>query len=319
MTAPTFPEVHPDLQEAARKCPSFTMTGGKLWLMRLAMRFMPMPRVPAEILVENRHIPGPNGRRKIRLRLYRPREAAAPMPVLLWIHGGGYVIGRPELDELVCARYAHELGISVVSVDYRLAPGQPFPAGLEDCYAALTWVHTHAGEFGIDGRRIAIGGASAGGGLAAALVQMTYDRSEITPVCQLLVYPMLDDRTTLGADPEEAAPLAWNRASNRFGWKSYLGPAEATQAYAVPARRTDLAGLPPAWVGVGTLDLFHDEDVAYAQALQASGVDCETVVIPGAFHGFDVFTPEAPVVETFRAAQIAALRKHMFPSDTKAS
>jgi acetyl esterase/lipase len=293
------------------------MTGGKIWLMRLAMRLLPMPKLPAEILVENRHIPGPDGRRKIRLRLYRPRETPAPTPVLLWIHGGGYMIGRPEMDERVCGRYAQELGIAVVSVDYRLAPGQPFPAGLEDCYAALTWVHTQARELGIDGRRIAIGGASAGGGLAAALVQMTHDRGEITPVCQLLVYPMLDDRTTLGADPDQTDHLAWNRASNRFGWKSYLGPAEATQAYAVPARRAALSGLPPAWIGVGTLDLFHNEDVAYAQALQASGVECETLIIPGAFHGFDVFTPDAPVVDAFRAAQIAALRRHMFPSGGK--
>ncbi len=281
------------------------MTAGKLWLIRLAMRFMRVPKVPAGILVENRHIPG----RKLRLRCYRPRAATAPIPALLWIHGGGYVIGRPELDELVCARYAQELGIAVVSVDYRLAPGRPFPAGLEDCHAALTWVHDYAAELGVDRRRIAIGGASAGGGLAAALVQMIHDQSEITPVCQLLVYPMLDDRSSLGAASEH---IAWNRASNRFGWRSYLGKTEPTQAYAVPARRADLSGLPPAWIGVGTLDLFHDEDVAYAQRLRASGVDCETLIVPGAFHGFDVFTPDAPVVEAFRAAQIAALRKHLF-------
>jgi acetyl esterase/lipase len=310
-------QVHPDLLEAARRSPSFTMTSGKLWLVRLAMRFLRLPKLPADILVENRRIPGRDGRRRIRLRLYRPRETAAPIPVLLWFHGGGYVIGRPEMDEQVCARYARDLGIAVASVDYRLAPGQPYPAGLEDGYAALAWLHAQGGELGIDGRRIAIGGASAGGGLAAALVQMTHDRGEITPVCQLLVYPMLDDRTGRGADPDETDHLAWNRASNRFAWAAYLGMADRAPelpGYAVPARRRDLSGLPPAWIGVGTLDLFHDEDIAYAQGLRASGVDCEMLVVPGAFHGFDVFSPEAPIVDAFRTSQIAALKRHIFPS-----
>ena len=226
------------------------------------------------------------------------------------------------MDERVCARYARELGISVASVDYRLAPGQPFPAGLEDGYAALTWLQSHADELGIDGTRMAIGGASAGGGLAASLVQMTHDRGEIRPVCQLLVYPMLDDRTALRTDLGETDHLAWNRASNRFAWQSYLGTAHGARqvpAYAVPARRAELSGLPPAWIGVGTLDLFHDEDLAYARGLKASGVDCEALVVPGAFHGFDVFAPEAPVVEAFRASQIAALRRYLFPSDAKAN
>ena len=309
--------LHPDLQRAAAKSPSFDLNRWNLLLVRLALHWLPMPKAPKEIRVENLRNPDGAGRRNLRLRVYRPSASAAPTPVLLWFHGGGYVIGKPEMDDAVCGQYARELGIAVVSVDYRLAPGHPFPAGLEDGYAALIWVRHHADQLGIDRNRIAIGGASAGGGLAASLVQLAHDRGEVDPVFQLLVYPMLDDRTSCRTDLADTNHLAWSRKSNGFAWQAYLGTAPGARDMpdcAVPARRTDLAGLPPAWVGVGSLDLFHDEDVAYAQRLRASGGACDLLVVPGAFHGFDVFTPDAPVVKAFRAAQIAALKKHLFPS-----
>ncbi len=280
------------------------------------MRLRPIPKTPADVLIKNVFIPAQGDRARIRLQIYTPRSSNAPAPALIWLHGGGYVMGNPEQDEACCAQYGRELGITVVSVDYGSAPKYPFPIGLEESYAALAWLAAQAQSLGIDAQRIAIGGASAGGGLAAALAQLAHDRQEIKPVFQLLVYPMLDDRTVLRSDLSDKTYLAWDQKSNRFGWESYLGrPCGGADLpeYAVPARRADLSGLPPAWLGVGTEDLFHDEDVAYARRLQACAVPCEIEIVPGAFHGFDVFDAKIPLVQAFRRSQIAALRKYLFP------
>jgi acetyl esterase/lipase len=276
---------------------------------------MPASKTPEDILVENIFISGQDARTKIRLRIYKPRSIAAPTPVLIWLHGGGYVMGKPEMDDRSCAQYVRELGISIVSVDYRCAPKHPFPAGLDDSYTALKWVGSHSQQLGIDSSRIAIGGVSAGGGLAAALGQLAHDRKDIKPVFQLLVYPMLDDRTVLRPDIDDSNNFTWTQKSNRFGWESYLGKkcgAEDVPAYSVPARREDLSGLPPAWIGVGTLDVFHDEDAAYAQRLKECGVECEIDIVQGAFHGFDVFDPQLSIVQDFRKSQISALKKYLF-------
>ncbi len=201
----------------------------------------------------------------------------------------------------LCRRFARVLGVTVAAVDYRLAPEHPYPAPLEDCYAALTWL---AELPAVDPARIAIGGASAGGGLAAALALLARDRGEFTPTLQLLAYPMLDDRS--GSTPENPNYRLWGPKSNRFGWAAYLGNADPKVA--VPARHEDLSGLPPAWIGVGTHDLFHDEDLAYAARLTAAGVPCEIETVPGAFHGFDLVVPKAAVSKAFFASQCASLR-----------
>lgn len=237
------------------------------------------------------------------IRLYRPSGLEAPGPALLWIHGGGYVIGSAAQDDVLCRRFASTLGVTVASVEYRLAPQNPYPAGLEDCYAALTWL---AGLPAVDPARVAIGGASAGGGLAAALALLARDRDEVPLVAQLLVYPMLDDRS-VGPQFDNPGHRLWTQESNRFGWSAYLGGADPEVA--VPARRQDLGGLPPAWVGVGTLDLFHDEDIAYAQRLREAGVPCDVEVVQGAFHGFDGVAPKAAVSQAFFDSQCAALRR----------
>ena len=240
----------------------------------------------------------------VQIRLYRPRATAdAAGPALLWIHGGGYVIGSAAQDDALCRRFADSLGATVASVEYRLAPQHPYPSALEDCYRALTWL---AALPAVDPERMAIGGASAGGGLAAALAMLARDRAEVRPVAQLLVYPMLDDRS-VGADLDDPGHRLWTPQSNRFGWSAYLGAADPAEA--VPARRDDLAGLPAAWVGVGTLDLFHDEDIAYAQRLQAAGVPCEVQVVEGAFHGFDLIAPKNSVSQTFSKSQHDWLRR----------
>ncbi|WP_420715844.1 alpha/beta hydrolase [Mycobacterium sp. 663a-19] len=234
------------------------------------------------------------------VRLFRPVGVTDPAPALLWIHGGGYVMGTARQDDRLCRGFRSRLGITVASVDYRLAPEHPYPAPLEDCYSALTWL---AGLPAVDPGRIAIGGASAGGGLAAALALLARDRGEVTPAFQLLVYPMLDDRSS--ATAENPNYRLWNTRSNRFGWAAYLGDADPRAA--VPARRDDLSGLPPAWIGVGTNDLFHDEDLAYAERLRSAGVPCEVEVVPGVFHGFDMVASKAQVSQRFFDAQCDSL------------
>jgi acetyl esterase/lipase len=235
------------------------------------------------------------------VRLHRPVGVSQPTAALLWMHGGGYVLGDAQQDDALCHRFARELGVAVAAVDYRLAPEHPYPAPLEDCYSALTWL---SGLPGVDSGRVAIGGASTGGGLAAALALLARDRGEIAPVLQLLAYPMLDDRS--GSGPDKPNYRLWSPKSNRFGWTAYLGNADPQVA--VPARREDLSGLAPAWIGVGAHDLFHDEDLAYAERLTAAGVPCHVEVVPGAFHGFDQVVPKAAVSQGFFAGQCDSLR-----------
>jgi acetyl esterase/lipase len=206
------------------------------------------------------------------------------------------------MDEATCADFARRLGIMVLSVDYRFAPEHQYPTPLEDCYAALGWLHSQPG---VDHDRIAVGGASAGGGLAAAVAQLALDRGRFPVAFQLLTYPMLDDRSAVRtARPSDRDHRLWNRASNRVGWSAYLGTAPGSPGLtspAVPSRREDLAGLAPTWIGVGSADLFHDEGVAYAARLEAARVRCQLCVVPGAFHGLTSSPP------THRSSRISAL------------
>jgi acetyl esterase/lipase len=310
-----FSRVHPDLRLIAQRTPAFLFSHKYLWLTKLLASLNPPPHSPEDILIQNRYFLSGDNQQKTRVRIYRPKSVNAPTPGLVWMHGGGYVMGKPEMDEWRCVGYAREAGITVVSVDYRLAPKNPFPAGLMDCYNALRWVDANPSELGIDPTRIAVGGASAGGGLAAALVQMALDRQMVTPVFQLLVYPMLDERTALRMDLDDSDNITWSQENNRYGWESYLGRkcgSEDLPAYSVPARRVDLSGLPPGWIGVGSLDIFHDEDVEYGKRLRACGVDCTTHLVSGAFHGFDVFDPEIGIVREFWNSQLIALKNNLF-------
>jgi acetyl esterase/lipase len=243
----------------------------------------------------------------VSVHVFRPTSSRPRSPALLWIHGGGMVLGDAAQDSAFCRLMADQLNIVVVSVEYRLAPEHPFPAPLDDGYAALRWL---ARQPDIDPARIAIGGASAGGGLAAALALMAKERGEIRPVLQLLSYPMLDDRTTARTDIDPRSLRLWSPASNRFGWRAYLGPAVAdgdAPPLAAPARHVDLSGLPPAWIGVGTNDLFHDEDVTYARRLRQAGVAATLHVAPGAYHNFDSIEPKAAISQAFVEAQTTAL------------
>lgn len=229
---------------------------------------------------------------------------------LLWIHGGGHVLGQASMDHDLASRLAADLGALAVSVDYRLAPMHPFPADVDDCFAALVWLRGRAEELGIDPARIAVGGASAGGGIAASVVQRAVDEG-VTPCFQLLVYPMLDDRTVTRRDHDGRVRFGWTPISNRVAWAAYLGhPAGEAEdrPYAVPARRASLAGLPPTWIGVGDLDLFVEEDLEYARRLRAAGVPCEVHLEPGMPHGADVGMGRGPAMRAFRQRFVDALR-----------
>jgi len=304
--------VHPELRQFVKRMPNFTFSRWNLWLFRLLGRLNLAGKIPEDISVENIYIPAQDGTTKIRLRVYHPNETNRVVPALVWFHGGGFIIGVPEQNDAYCIQIARETGITIFSVDYRLAA---FPTPLNDAYTALKWVSDNAASWNIDPQRIAIGGESAGGGLAAALAQLAADRKEVKPIFQLLVYPMLDDRTVVREDILDRSYLVWNQDSNRFGWESYLGTGNCGTAdlppYSVSARREDLSALPPAWIGVGSLDLFHDEDVIYAQRLKECGVPCELNVIQGAFHGFDVAGTEYSVVREFRQLQVNALKKYL--------
>lgn len=293
------PAINPELQRVARFLPRSPISARSIRVLRLLQTATSKLQDRGGEVVQN----GPWS-----VRIHRPTAAAASAPAILWIHGGGYVLGSAAQDDPLCKKYAEETGAIVASVEYRLAPEHPFPTPLEDCYAALLWLATQPG---VDPDRIAIAGASAGGGLAAALALLARDRGEVKPVLQVLAYPMIDDRTAQRAGIDESGFRLWSNAANAFGWRSYTGhePGSAQiTGLAAPSRHEDLSGLAPAWLGVGTQDLFHDENLEYAGRLAAAGIACELHVTDGGYHAFDVVVPKAPVSRAFRDSQIAALK-----------
>ncbi len=275
-----------------------------------AQEMATLPEFP-NISVSERYIPGPQGAPEVRVLVYLPKNVSAPTPALLWIHGGGYVIGNAELADPQVKSIVSTLGCAAVSVDYRLAPETPHPGPVEDCYAALKWLYTNASDLGVDATRIAIGGDSAGGGLTAALALLTRDRGEVPLIFQFLTYPMLDDRTVT-ADPHPyTGEYVWTAEANRFGWTALLGQEPGgtdVSPYAAAARAKNLEGLPPAFIAVGTLDLFLEEDLEYARRLMRAGVPTELHVYPGAFHAFPM-AADAKVTQAFMRDYMSALAR----------
>ena len=246
----------------------------------------------------------------VRVLVTTPSEGSRPLPGVLWIHSGGFVVGSPQFEGFLTGRLARELNAVVVSPDYRLAPEHPFPAALDDCMSTLHWMHSQAVDLGLDPNRIAVGGASAGGGLAAAVAERAHDEG-LQLRAQALIYPMLDDRPALRDDHGGRGRFMWTPAADIFGWTSYLGHTPRMSdapAYAAPARRIDLSGVAPAWIGVGDLDMLFEEDVAYAQRLQAGGVACELVTVAGMYHAADGIKPKAPAMKDFHGKLEAFLR-----------
>jgi acetyl esterase/lipase len=306
--------VDPELVAALEAMPSRAIIAGNLGevrAMRAEMLAAAPPPTVTDVAVSEHRIPGLSGAPDVRVLVYAPQSATGSLTGFLHIHGGGYIMGQPEMTDARNRLLARELGCVVVSVDYRLAPETAFPGAIEDCYAALRWLHAQAGARGVDVGRIAIGGESAGGGLAAALALLARDRGEVPLAFQLLIYPMLDDRAGVTVEPSPTVgEFGWSRESNRFGWASLLGgePGGAeVSPYAAPARAEDLAGLPPAYIAVGTLDLFLEENIEYARRLMRAGVPTELHVYPGAYHGFQGVAPEARISKAFVSDYFAAL------------
>ncbi len=237
----------------------------------------------------------------VTVRLHRPAGLPDRAPALLWIHGGATIMGHADHDDKYLRKLSRLTGIAIAAVEHRLAPEHPYPIPVEDCYAALLWL---ARQPWVDPDRLAIAGASAGGHFAAAVAQRAHDRKDVKLAYQMLVYPMLDDRT--GANHDGPRRLMWTESDNQLAWQWYLNGADPAEA--APARREDLSGLPPAWIGVGTLDLFYQECLEYARRLREAGVPVHQEIVPGAFHAFDQIVEKAPVSAKFFASQCDHLR-----------
>jgi acetyl esterase/lipase len=308
----TFDLLDPAIQPVLEFFPEFELTTDALPLIRqfAADSIVLADTDGTDARREEIEVPGVEvGQPPVRCLKYSPDSRKHSGGAYLHIHGGGYVLGSPEMMDEHNLKLAAELGITVLSVDYRLAPEHPVPAPLDDCYAALAWLHANSDALAVDPQRIALGGESAGGGLAAALALRARDAGEY-PVCyQLLTYPMLDDRTGSAEFPADpvTGEFVWTREKNSFGWGCYLGGAN-TEAPSVPARAASLEALPPAWIGTAALDLFREENIDYAQRLMAAGVAAELIVYPGACHGFQRAV-DAPVSRQFLRDHMEALKR----------
>ena len=261
------------------------------------------------VVYADRLAPGPAGAPEVPVRIYTPvRATGIALPGIFFIHGGGMVIGDLDGEHLTAMMLCEAVNAVVISTGYRKAPEDPHPAQMEDCYAALTWAAAHAGELEFDAGRLAICGGSAGGNLAIATSMLARDRGG-PPLCFLMApYPMLDDRNETPSSQAILDIGIWDRAGNIEAWEWFLGGRPA-DGYAAPARATDLAGLPPAFVDVGDMDLFLDEDIAFVQRLLQAGVPTEFHVYPGAYHASEVFAPQAELSQRIWGNRIAALRR----------
>jgi len=283
------------------------ITRDNVGVVRAAVGGGAVPPVQTESVITEYKAPGPDG--DVRVLVYR-RPSEETQPCLLWIHGGGYILGSAEDDR--ARGISEKLDCTVVSVDYRLAPEHPFPAGSEDCYAALEWIASNAEKLKIDPARIAIGGASAGGGMAAGLALMLRDRGGPKVIFQLLLYPMIDNLHATPSGQYTNHPV-WNQRTSFNAWEMYLNgvPGKDASPYAAASRSDDVSGLPPAYICVGAEDLFRDEDIDYAQRLFAAGVPCDLVVYPGLFHGADSFMPSATISQRLEAGFLGVLKQRL--------
>jgi len=259
-----------------------------------------------------RAIPGPPGAPDVSVLVCRPARLTAPVPGVYYIHGGGMMLGDNRGAMEMMLDWIEELGVAVVSVEYRLAPEHPHPAPVQDCYAGLAWTAEHAADLGIDPARLLIAGLSAGGGLSAAVALMARDFGGPALIGQMLGCPMLDDRNKTPSSHELDGHGIWDRTSNLTGWRALLGVAQGgpdVSPYAAPARATDLSGLPPAYLDVGSVETFRDETIDYATRLWQAGGVAELHVWPGGFHGFELIAPHAALSVAARRTRIAWLRR----------
>ncbi|HJQ71175.1 MAG TPA: alpha/beta hydrolase [Blastocatellia bacterium] len=308
------PELRPAIQAMLKTFPLPKIQGEVTPAQLAALRKLGLggrPPLEQPAVVE-RSVPGRAGAPDVKVFVINAKPGTR-RPAILHMHGGGYVLGSAASSVPGLQVLAQAMDCVIVTVEYRLAPETPFPGSLEDNYAALKWLHANAEELGADRPRIALSGESAGGGHAAMLAIAARDRGEVPVLFQSLQYPMLDDRTASTRKvPAHIGTLLWTAEYNRMGWGALLGKAPGGRdapAGAVPARLENLAGLAPAWIGVGSLDLFVDEDIEYARRLIDAGVPTELVVAPGAYHGFDALAPTASISKQFKLSRYNALAR----------
>lgn len=302
--------VDPELLATLDAFPPMTLSAETLPVIRGAIPQMmtarPLPDFPVSSSIIN--IPSGEDARDIRCLLIRPLSSRESMPAILHFHGGGHVLGVPEMDQPQLMRWAAELHCLVLSVDYRLAPETPFPGAMDDAYAVLKWLNEEASALGIDAEKIAVSGGSAGGAMAACLCLMARDRDDYKIAFQHLEAPRLDDRLAAPADANPfTGEFVWTRANSAFCRDAYLGE-NGANAYGSAARAKTLTGLPPAFIAVGALDLFVNECLDYTARLSRAGVSVELIVYPGCFHGFKM-AADASVTKRAEDDNINALRK----------
>ncbi|MGI5902419.1 MAG: alpha/beta hydrolase [Desulfitobacteriia bacterium] len=301
IVAQEIPEekIDPELRPYVVNFPDMVVTKETLEMVRnMPEGAMSFPiRYSKEVIIEERYIPGPKGEPDVRVKIFTPVDKKEILPGLLWIHGGGYVYPFIDMEDDRCALFAYKANCVVVSVDYRVAPENPYPAPLEDCYAALEWFFENAEKIGVDKKRIGVGGGSAGGGLTIAVCLLARDRKGPEIIFQMPLCPMIDDTNSTPSSYEVTDPRFWNRQSNIFCWNAYLGdiPDDEVPIYAAPTRAEDLSNLPPAYICVGGLDIFRDETIDFAARLARAGVATELHIFPGCFHGFELMVTEAEI------------------------
>lgn len=298
--------VVPELKQGVILSPPFHLPDD----LEQARLLPPVSRTSSEnVQITEQRISGADAQEML-LRIYEPiHRDESKLPALLWLHGGGYVLGHPGDDDGICENFVETANCVVFSPDYRLAPEHPFPSAIEDCYAALVWLNTKEREFNIDITQIAIGGSSAGGGLTAAMALMARDRGGPAICFQMPLYPMIDDRNITPSSQEIDDPAVWNRTNNLAAWTMYLGEHANgdISSYAAPSRAGDLTGLPPAYTCVGQLDPFRDETIDYVARLAQAGVDVEFQLYPGCYHAFEHVVPDADISQRARNGYINAL------------
>lgn len=305
-----FDDILPELQPMYKDLPKIDLVNGLE-----DFRKLPVPDFNSSpyVVTTVDKFKGPES--ELLVKIYEKKDRGNELlPAVFWIHGGGYVLGHPDVDDGICEMFVLEANCVVVSVDYRLAPEHPYPAAIGDCYAGLKWMVENAENLRINTSKIGIAGASAGGGLTAALALLARDRGGPEIIFQMPLYPMIDDRNNSLSSheiTENDFSRVWNRESNMAAWKMYLGDMDLKDVpqYAAPARAKDLSGLPPTYTCVGQLDPFRDETIAYVTRLAQAGVPVEFHLYPGCFHGFDAYSSNAKISRQARNEYVKAMAK----------
>lgn len=304
------PRIHPQLQAWYDASPGFDFDHLEDFVARCNAQELENLKEDPAVRVRDQLIPGPEGAPEVKLRIYEPKERGdAPLPGLLFFHGGGFLFGTVYRQEALCQRYVKNVDCVVISVEYRLAPKWTAPAALLDCYEALVWVHAHSQELGVDPARLAVSGLSAGGNLAAAVALYARDKKGPALCLQMPLYAELDYRLDTPSAREITDRKVWCLDNCQKSWEKLLGPGGMPSQYVSPALAKDLAGLPPLFAYIGQLDPGRDENLQYWSRLMEAGVPVEYHVFPGCYHCFELSVPDAAPSQQAYAMSYAALRR----------